>query len=366
MIGPIVAKPATLLLAGHFGDEFAQRAREYAAHLARANDLVGLVLIDSGGVQVSCFDSTAPEQENSQIGDGQALAEVLSELNCDVRCWVIAAADAIPFIQNRADVVMLACCDQQGIIESYRALKAMDHHRPAKLSLALVKARDLASSQQMHARLASAAKQFLGCEVSLEGTVLPSNEIHEHAVIALTASPAVTSTVANFFQNQDPSARVETSPPFQIPPAPPEIKQPFAPAISPDIPQIFDLSTDTRAGVFSAVIQSRTGLLETPLHPPRDVEIKVAVDRDRRVVLIGFIEDLADIARAKQWATENAKLLSMALPQINLDVNRAPQVLLIADKVDSPGNLFSRDDVVVLCYRKVRWGDRVGVLIEGN
>ncbi len=66
--------------------------------------------------------------------------------------------------------------------------------------------------------------------------------------------------------------------------------------------------------------------------------------------------------------TENRPLLGMALPQFAIDAAAAPRLRLVVDRADAGADLLlpmsENANVTVQTYRKLRWGGRVGLLLE--
>jgi hypothetical protein len=142
------------------------------------------------------------------------------------------------------------------------------------------------------------------------------------------------------------------------------------------MPEVIELSADagTRdASILAAVMKHvMNEVIECPLRPPMCPDARLAVGRDRRVVLIAVarhgLGDLRSIGLAYRWIIENRGLLAMALPQFALDPHQLPHLRLLVDQVDSDADvlqpIFQANNVSIHTYRHVRWGDRTGLLLD--
>jgi hypothetical protein len=139
--------------------------------------------------------------------------------------------------------------------------------------------------------------------------------------------------------------------------------------------EVLDLpSADAPASAILGAVLSRRdgGLVEFPLRPPMCPEARLAVSRDRGVVLLAVtrtgLADLRSIGRAYQWLTENRALIAMAVPQFALDPARQPRLHLLVDHVDATADvlrpMLETDHVTVQAYRRLRWGGKTGLLLE--
>ena len=114
------------------------------------------------------------------------------------------------------------------------------------------------------------------------------------------------------------------------------------------------------------------GLVEVPVGAPMCPEARLAVGRDRRLVLVavarqGLIE-LRNIGRAYRWLMENRGLVGMAVPQFAIDARALPVLRLLVDQSDLSAEVLSgvvqSGNVVVQAYRRLRWGSKVGLMLE--
>lgn len=141
-----------------------------------------------------------------------------------------------------------------------------------------------------------------------------------------------------------------------------------------EFPSVIDLPADhgNPLTVVEAVISAGTELVASPIHPPMCPQASVAIDAESRLVLVAVakqgLSDLKLIGRAYQWLIENRGLVAMALPTIRVDAMALPRLSLLVDQVDLSADLLQplmmTGSVTVHAYRKLRWGDRVGMLLE--
>ena len=138
---------------------------------------------------------------------------------------------------------------------------------------------------------------------------------------------------------------------------------------------MIDLPSQDASGqsILSAVIKKAAGsLIECPLRPPMCVEARIAVDRDRTLVLLVVasqgLGELRSISSAYRWLRENRELIGMALPQFSIDPRQSPRLRLLVDRADLTAEalqaMLGSDHVSVQAYRKLRWGERLGVFLE--
>ena len=101
-------------------------------------------------------------------------------------------------------------------------------------------------------------------------------------------------------------------------------------------------------------------------------DARLAITRDRRIVIVAIsgsgLSDLRSIGQAYRWVIENRELLSMALPQFALDVHQHPHLRLIVDHADMDAEvlqpIFQVSTVTIHTYRRVRWGQKTGLLLN--
>ena len=113
-------------------------------------------------------------------------------------------------------------------------------------------------------------------------------------------------------------------------------------------------------------------MIETPLHPPSAPQAVLAVNRERKLVVLAVanqgLSELRSLGQAYRWVVENRPLLSMALPQFAIDQHAMPCLKLLVDRRDASSDvlqpLMASENVSVQTYRKLRWGDRTGLLLE--
>jgi hypothetical protein len=143
---------------------------------------------------------------------------------------------------------------------------------------------------------------------------------------------------------------------------------------SDSVSEIVDLaSADAGAEeIVSAVLKQDGGaMLECPVRPPMCAESRLAVTRDRGVVLLAVakrgLSELNSIGQAYRWLIENRNLIGMALPQLAIDAQQAPRLRLLVDECDAGAEvlrpMLTGSDVTVQSYRRVKWGGKAGLLL---
>jgi hypothetical protein len=144
-----------------------------------------------------------------------------------------------------------------------------------------------------------------------------------------------------------------------------------------DVTEVIDLPAHAVdggvAGIIDAILRHcASELVECPIAPPMCPKARLAVGRDRRVVMLAVarhgLADLNTIGLAYKWLQENQTLIGMAVPQLSIDTHQAPHLSLLIDQADSAAHtlqpMLQGDHVTVKTYRKLRWGGRMGLLLE--
>ena len=138
---------------------------------------------------------------------------------------------------------------------------------------------------------------------------------------------------------------------------------------------VIDLPGGDMSGqsILAAVLRRNTGdLVECPLRPPMCLEARLAVGRDRSIVLLAVanqgLHELQFIGQAYRWLKENRELIAMALPQFAIDPNQTPGLRLLVDRADLTADvlqpMLQSEHITVQAYRKLRWGEKRGVFLE--
>jgi hypothetical protein len=140
---------------------------------------------------------------------------------------------------------------------------------------------------------------------------------------------------------------------------------------------VLDLPTAdaTAEQIVNAVLhQDGTSLLECPVRPPMCADARLAVTRDRGVVMLAVagrgLNDLRTIGLAYRWLVENRSLIGMAVPQLAIDPAQAPRLRLLVDRRDANAEVLQpmlgggEGHVTVQAYRRLKWGQKAGLLLE--
>ena len=139
--------------------------------------------------------------------------------------------------------------------------------------------------------------------------------------------------------------------------------------------EVLELSDQgaTAEAVLSAVLRQNHGtFVECPVRAPMCSEVRLAVSRERGIVLFAVaregLGELRSIGQAYRWVRENCALLGMALPQLAIDPHQSPRLRLLVDQSDLSAEalqpVLQSEYVTVQSYRKLRWGDRTGLLLD--
>ncbi|HEV2293145.1 MAG TPA: hypothetical protein VGR35_04770 [Tepidisphaeraceae bacterium] len=338
-------------------------------------------------------------------------------------------------LREVSEWVLLSTCDHDGVVSCYRTLKGLtDTRLPAdrlvprpNLSLALLDAADRDSAEKVFRKLASVCQQFLDWPLTSQVMIRPAYEVAEHLVVccrptrdkgqigtapqweiigeflararasraAAAPAPEAMNQAEHDEQMSDEAAEPvlletphtipaelaqEQEEPMRITP-PPQPRLATEMESNPHVPattlmmttsdDVIDLAGDE--AVLSAILRHRSSeWVECPIVPPMCDKAKLAVGRDRRIVLIGEaghgLTDLRAIGRAYQWLIENRNLIAMAVPQLSIDAHAMPQLSLLVDRADSSAAtlqpMLQNDNITIETYRKLRWGGKTGLLLE--
>jgi hypothetical protein len=406
--------PITALLSAHLGGTQRERVWSYARHLASRGQRIGLIELDAGEFRVTSFEKQPAEQEVDNVidhspteenFDARAAADALAEMSWDVDRWLVLLPgargwEAKCLLRDIGHWALLGTCDHEGVVSCYRTIKGLnpggeDWPRP-RLTLALLDSVDEAESDAVHRKLSNVCEQFLGVPLQAEAAVLVVGDVVERPVMCCRLpTPATTQktvpphwqVVADFLAKakgkSEPKPKVVGKTMIDTIPVPPvvvsETPKPETPPMrwtgeeKSDVAEVIELSGTTTAAILSSVLRNESsGLIECPISAPACPEAKLAVTRERRLVLLAVggqgLADLRAIGKAYQWLCENRPLIAMALPQVAIDASAPPQLRLFVEHVDLNAAalqpMLAQGTVEVLAYRRLRWGGRNGLLLE--
>ncbi len=364
--------------------------------------------------------------------DARQMRSALEELSCDIDRWLILlpnprTIEARQVLQLTPEWALLSTCDHDGIISAYRTLKGLgDLHqasdRPA-LSLVLLDARQLEQCTAVYRKLAGVCDEFLHWPLTGQTIVRPTAHVVEHLVMCsrpmrsksqsgtapqwqvlkdFLAQPVKVRSPRQAMdsvevelgkimpEKAEPDRRPADAPvtawdqesfEMRAVPTPTNLPKSMdmpaapapAPATPPNLPEVMDLSDLSPDAVVAAVLRNDPmGLLECPVRCPVCTEARLAVSRDRRLMLFAVarkgLADLRTIALAYRWLIENRALIGMAMPQLSIDAHQRPHLRLLVDHADITADsltpLLETLSVTLVPYRKIRWGTKTGLLLE--
>ena len=406
------------ILASHLNGTQGERVKQYARHLASSGERVGLIEIDAAEFRLTRFESNGSaeaeeERAEERNADARMLGDAIEEMNCDLDRWLILmphprSAEARALLSKINHWILLSTCDHDGVVGCYRTLKGTHSEHHPKLSLALLDARDPDEADAVYRKLASVCKQFLSAPLDFEPPIRPAVDVaecvalwgssadappsggHWNVVSAFVSRSAESTPAEPTLPSTAASIQPETSEPMNsnhsLHPTPTAERTatPFTPAPAmrfaghedqraATTSDVIDLPDDAGGSVLTAVLRSEsTELIECPITPPMCPDAKLAVTRDRRIVLLAVarqgLGDLRSIGRAYNWLVENYKLICMAAPQLSINPAAAPCLRLLVDHADLTAELLQpmlqSSTVTVQAYRKLRWGGKTGLLLE--
>ena len=424
--------PVTAVIAAHFNGKQFERAKQYARHLASQVGRIGMIELDGSELRLMSFEPAAPagpadaEPQATECAEPRQMAEALEEMNCDVHQWLLLlpsprTPEAKALLRQVDRWVLLSTCDHDGVVSSYRMLKGLSEAGRPRLGLALLDAADETQAGRVLHKMSGVCRQFLDWDVEPEPRVQVAPAVNEHLVLLyrptrdkaqLATAPqwAVVSQFVEASRGPAPQSADPTPAPAPQPELPSELVTEFiTPEAEPvrfvqDVPEpqveqnqdvvipiprpaamnivpdtsfadVIDLpADDLSAGSILAGVLANSGgeLVDCPLRPPMCVDARLAVTRDRSLVLLAVarqgLGELRSIALAYRWFRENRELIGMALPQFAIDSRRAPSLRLYVDRADLSADLLQpmleSEHVTVQAYRKLRWGEKIGVFLE--
>ncbi|MGA3068582.1 MAG: hypothetical protein ABSF29_17200 [Tepidisphaeraceae bacterium] len=394
----------SVVLASHLTDP-SQRIRQYAGYLAAQNKRVGLIEIDNTDFSIAAFESGprdgVADAASSPIVeelDARRMSETLAEMSFDIDRWLICltnprTTEARELLRVSRRWVLLTTADHEGIVAAYRALKGLSELGKPSISAAVLNARDEAEAEAVFNKLDAVAGQFLGCRITAQAPVQPADQVSEQLILHCRAprdkSQPLTGpqwhVVADFLsraaapaapkrpESPLPTMKIEPAAPARRPAAPIPIAQPALNETPAE--EVVDLIDDGEDSVLEAIV-NRGGAagewVQCPLKPPMCPQAVLAVGRDHRLVLVAVagrgLSQLRPIGLALKWMNENSDLIRMALPQLAIEASLTPSVRLLVDWFDLSAEqlqpLVHSQAVTVQAYRRIKWGQKRGLLLE--
>jgi hypothetical protein len=292
--------------------------------------------------------------------------------------------------------VLLTLADHDGIVATYRALKGLAELGTPRISLAVLDAQDDAAAAAVFRRLGAVSEQFLHRRMEAQAPVRPAADVTEHLLLHCRGADSARQPhwriIADFMAGRNYAEPRQTGPsgesmqrnaPHEEAPAPipaqtpPDAPTPTRLAITPGaMAEVIDLPGQITDGSVLEAIVRQGGAdgqwLACPIKPPMCPQAIVAVGRDQRLLLLAAagpgLSELRSIGSALRWMLENRQLIRMALPQLSIDAAATPALRLVVDQADLSAELLQpllqSGTVTVLAYRKVKWGMKVGLLLE--
>jgi len=420
--------PVRAVIASHLGSRQFDAVRSYARSLASSGRRIGLIWIDVSEFALLTYEPDERahdqhEQSTNECFDSRIMREAIAELNIDLECWVLAVAnprvaEARSLLKDVSRWVLLSGKDHDAVVACYRTLKGLaDLHRP-RLSIAALDTIDAAESEQVFSKMASTCMQFLNWPLEAEPPVEDAPHVAECTVMhcsvggdkAQLATAGHWQVVAELLDQAHESDEDDAEPltPEKVinpgemfsheaahkPRQPtddelaaqarirrlvstPKIEP--TPAIAPTnslkppgASEVIDLPGDEGSLIDAVMRHSATDIIECPIRPPMCPQARLALSRERRLTLIAAaghgLRELRDIGLAYRWLVENRALVAMALPQLAVDAKQMPHLRLLVDQADLNAEvlqpIFQVNTVTICSYRKLRWGERNGLLLE--
>lgn len=402
--------PVTALIAAHLGETLHTQVKSYARHLAaKYNQRIGIIEIDASLFRLHTVErslgSSADESVEPAEFEAHQLGEALDEMSWDIDRWLLLlpaprTPEARALLRTCSDWTLLSTADHDGMVAAYRSLKGLSDGAAKRphLSLAILDT-NLAEAQRIHHKLAGVCTQFLHWPVTdfspvsdppanvSAHSILVWNPTHDKAQVAagqhwkvatrfLQRAPAPVALVDDAptltQAESDFVAESSAATPTPIPMPQPTLR-PALPPVDSAVSEIIDLPDSDPSNILPAILQQFTGeLVECPVRAPMCPEARLAITRDRRILLLAVarqgLPDLRAIGQAYRWLIENRALISMAVPQFSIDPHQHPAIRLIINQADLAADilqpLLQSSSVSVQSYRTLRWGQKTGLLLE--
>jgi hypothetical protein len=333
-------------------------------------------------------------------------------------------AEARDLLRAAPHWALLTTADHDGVIATYRALKGLaELGRPA-ISLVSLNARDEAQADAVLRKLDSVGRQFLGCEITGEPPVQPVQDITEHFLLHCRATrdkaqlaaapqwrvltefmqgkvaPVKVAPVKESSEIEGNPMRIETPAEEKTTHSTARPAEPLKPAIGAGLPSDAAPRTDAFAvppkqaaiepqmtevielggdiadeAILNAVVRQGGAdgkWVQCPLRPPMCKQAILAIGRDHRLIMLAMpgegFANLKSIGLALKWMSENGELIRMALPQLAIEATSNPTVHLLVDHADLSAEMLQPllhiGVVTVQAYRRLKWGQRRGLLLE--
>lgn len=400
--------PVVAVISSHLGQRQNECLSRYAASLAQSGKRIGVIFVDVSEFRISTFAAgeESVQAEESGIFDPRAMRDAINELNCDLDQWLLSTGNS-RLAESRAlfraipHWVLLSTCEQEGVVASYRNLKGLEELGHPRLGIVAVDAQDASDADAMFRKLASVTGQFLSWAAEPEPLLASADGIGECQVLCCRTShdKAQLATGAHWQVIEELLEQARQAPIIEPPPAQPARKEEKMPTpqplprmtipeaqlaeegpvsvpamqmASPASNEVVDLA-EGEGSILHAVMKQAMGeLVECPVRPPMCPDAVLAITRDRRIILLAEAGqgmcNLNAVAAAWHWLSENRPLLAMAMPQFALDTHQLPHLRLLVEhgqfNAATVSSLFQSATVQIRTYRKLRWGQRIGLLLE--
>jgi hypothetical protein len=413
----------SVVLSAHLPDHGSQSVRQYARHVAGELGRVGLIEIDSGEFSIGCYELNGGPPASPIMRDTldiRQMSETLNELSMDVDRWLISlpnakTAESREVLKAAAHWVILTTADHEGVVATYRTLKGLAELGRRRISLVVLDARDDAHADAVFRKLDAVSRQFLHSGLEAGSPLRAMQNVTEHQVLACQRDPEQASSncaghwrvIGQFVaKSVAPPIGASASPAIAMPsptiskpsgeiPGPTRsaaafklqnstsqnmklniAETPRMPSMNATISEVIDLPEDGgERSILEAVVRqggAEGRWVTCPINPPMCPEAVLAVGRDQRLMMLAVagrgLGQMLSIGQALRWMGENMELIKMALPQLSIDASGTPCVKLLVDHNDLSAEILQpmlqSETITVQAYRRVKWGQKTGLLLE--
>lgn len=317
------------LILGHLPVLGAAWVAQYAKHLAEStHEPIALVRIQGGQISIDIVTGRGTGDRVSGIdSERESLEDALASARMLTSRWLIRVDDTsepdLLAIDGLAAVTLLTGADDAAVVSSYRTMKGLcsltkesESHAPA-FNLAIMGAAD-DKAAAAEAKIRRAAMTFLGRDVDATARVAK--------IGAGSATPLFRGEWAGGLAdalNAIRSARPAAQP---IPDTPDVTPRPATQAVQ--SPAILESKATIAPAPIGSALPAATERIATPALPegltpldctcPAVPGVRFAHAADGTLHLIAPVDTdgVRDLLAAASWASEHAKLLSLAFPSL--------------------------------------------------
>ena len=345
-----------LLLAGHLPVRGGLWLPPYLDRVASDQGPTCLVQEDVSGVRIQC--AKVPLVQLDGLAAEQDLERVVVDLAPEIACWIILVDEQmnpVDLLRSQPDqITLLTSADQAALVAAYRrikvlALAAQEAEMPSPTVHMAIVGCDDHQAEQMMDRLRATTEVHLGVELHL-GLTLPRIDVLKHTHRSLNCEGGLNEAVLDIMaavhvpravrweqpladQNAPSNPTIETArPKLEIPVAAGSATDLDAlvtsESTSPPQRSVVVDTAPTKQGQWSSLMKD---LLPLRQRCPYDQTIELAVDKEGRLNVLGWHDQLRKLVMVTSWASDHLPLLAEACHSEGLRAKAEIRQHLFAD-----------------------------------